>query len=216
MTPNQITVLRVAMGFAAVALFGRGPWFDVGALALTIGAIGLDAVDGYLARRKQLATLLGAQLDILGDRVVENLFFTFFAVTGLVSLWVPVFFFVRGTLTDFIRGVAARAGRTGFGKNSMLETWWGRTLVASRASRAAYGVMKCLCFCYLGAELTLLRLPEPALTAAQAAWMRVAAETLVGATVAFCFVRAVPVVWEGRRYFLSAASVVAKATGDAR
>jgi CDP-diacylglycerol---glycerol-3-phosphate 3-phosphatidyltransferase len=216
MTPNQITVLRVAMGFAAVALFGRGLWFDVGALGLTVGAISLDAVDGYLARRKQLVTPLGAQLDILGDRVVENLFFTFFAVTGLVSLWVPIFFFVRGTLTDFIRGVAARAGRSGFGKNSMLETWWGRSLVASRASRAAYGVMKCLCFCYLGAELTLLRLPEVALTAAQAAWMNVAAETLVGATVTFCFLRAVPVVWEGRRYFLSATPIAAKAAGGAR
>lgn len=216
MTPNQITVLRVAMGFMAVALFGRGLWFDVGALALTIGAISLDAVDGYLARRRQLASPLGAQLDIIGDRVVENLFFTFFAVTGLVSLWVPVFFFVRGTLTDFIRGIAARAGRTGFGKNSMLETWWGRSLVASRASRAAYGVMKCLCFCYLGAELTLMRLPEAALTAAQTAWMSIAAETLVGATVAFCFVRAVPVVWEGRRYFLSAGPVTAKAAGGVR
>ncbi|HKW87686.1 MAG TPA: CDP-alcohol phosphatidyltransferase family protein [Candidatus Acidoferrales bacterium] len=216
MTPNQITALRVAMGFAAVALFGRGLWCDVGALALTIGAISLDAVDGYLARRRQLATPLGAQLDIIGDRVVENLFFTFFAVTGLVSLWVPIFFFVRGTLTDFIRGLAARAGRSGFGKNSMLETWWGRSLVASRASRAAYGVMKCLCFCYLGAELTLLRLPPGTLTAVQAAWLNFAAEALVGATVAFCFVRAVPVAWEGRKYFLTAAPVTAKAAGGAR
>lgn len=216
MTPNQITVLRVAMGFAAVGLFGRGPWCDVGALALTIGAISLDAVDGYLARRKHLATPLGAQLDIIGDRVVENLFFTFFAVTGLVSLWVPIFFFVRGTLTDFIRSIAARAGRSGFGNNSMLETWWGRSLVASRASRAAYGVLKCLCFCYLGAELTLLRLPQAALTAAQVAWLNLAAEALVGLTVMFCFVRAVPVVWEGRRHFLTPAPVTAKAAGGAR
>lgn len=216
MTPNQITILRVAMGFAAVALFGRGLWFDVGALVLTVGAISLDAVDGYLARRRRLATPLGAQLDILGDRVVENLFFTFFAVTGLISLWVPVFFFVRGTLTDFIRSVAARAGRSGFGKNSMLETWWGRSMVASRTSRAAYGVMKCLCFCYLGAELTLLRLPAAALTAAQTSWLNVAAETLVGATVAFCFLRAVPVVWEGRRYFLTAAPAPANMAGSVR
>jgi CDP-diacylglycerol---glycerol-3-phosphate 3-phosphatidyltransferase len=216
MTPNQITVLRVVMGFAAVALFGRDLWCDVGALALTIGAISLDAVDGYLARRRQLASPLGAQLDILGDRVVENLFFTFFAVTGLVSLWIPILFFVRGTLTDFIRSVAERAGRSGFGKNSMLETWWGRRLVASRTSRAAYGVMKCLCFCYLGAELTLLRAPMAALTAAQAEWLGIGAEALVGATVAFCVLRAVPVVWEGRRYFLPASPAEAKAAGGVR
>ena len=216
MTPNQITALRVAMGFVAVALFGRNLWCDAVALALTIGAISLDAADGYLARRRKLATPLGAQLDILGDRVVENLFFTFFAVTGMISLWVPIFFFIRGTLTDFIRGVAARAGRSGFGKNSMLETWWGRGLVASRASRAAYGALKCLCFSYLGAELTLLRYPALALSAAQAAWLNMAAQALVGATVAFCLVRAVPVLWEGRRYFLTSAPSTANAAGGAR
>jgi phosphatidylglycerophosphate synthase len=77
MTPNQITLLRVLMGFAAVALFARNFWCDLAALVLTIAAITLDALDGYLARRRKLATPHGAQLDILGDRVVENLFFTF-------------------------------------------------------------------------------------------------------------------------------------------
>jgi phosphatidylglycerophosphate synthase len=216
MTPNQITALRVAMGFAAVALFGPHLGCDAGALALTIGAICLDAVDGYQARRRKMATQLGAELDVLGDRVVENLFFTFFAVTGLISLWVPVFFFVRGTLTDFIREIAARAGRSGFDNNSMIETWWGRRLVASRASRAAYGAMKCLCFCYLGTELTLLRWPGVGPSALEARWMNLAAEMLVAATAAFCFLRAVPVVWEGRRYLVSPSPVAAKAAGGAR
>lgn len=210
MTPNQITLVRVLMGFAAVTLFAHNFWCDVAALVLTIAAITLDALDGYLARRRELATPLGAQLDILGDRVVENLFFTFFAVTGLVSLWVPVLFFVRGTSTDFLRSLAARAGRNGFCANSMLQTWWGRALVASRASRAAYGAMKCLCFCYLGVELTLVRLPAAALSPAQVAWVRAAAEALVLATVAFCLIRAVPVLWEGRRYFFRAPAAPVK------
>ncbi len=210
MTPNQITLLRVLMGFAAVALFARNFWCDLAALVLTIVAITLDALDGYLARRRKLATPLGAQLDILGDRVVENLFFTFFAVTGLVSLWVPVLFFVRGMSTDFLRSLAARAGRTGFGANSMLQTWWGHALMASRASRAVYGAMKCLCFCYLGVELTLVRLPAATLSPAQFAWVRAVAEALVLATVAFCLIRAVPVLWEGRRYFFAASPTPAK------
>ncbi len=216
MTPNQITLLRVLMGFAAVALFARNFWCDVAALALTIAAITLDALDGYIARRRKLATPLGAQLDILGDRVVENLLFTFFAVTGLVSLWVPVLFFVRGTSTDFLRSLAGRTGRNGFGANSMLQTWWGRALVASRASRAAYGAMKCLCFCYLGVELTLVRLPAAALSPAQVAWVRAAAEALVLTTVAFCLIRAVPVLWEGRRYFLAVSPTPAKTLGGAQ
>jgi phosphatidylglycerophosphate synthase len=216
MTPNQVTGARVAMAFVAVLLFGRNAWADAAALVLTVGAIGLDAVDGYLARRHALSTPLGAQLDILGDRVVENLFFTFFAVAGLISLWVPVFFFVRGTLTDFLRTLAMRTGRSGFGKNSMLDSRWGRALVASRASRAGYGVMKCVCFCYLGLELTLPHMPA-GFSEAQLLLLPIAAQVLVASTVAFCIVRAVPVLWEGRRYLSGLSPTLTKTTtGSAR
>lgn len=203
MTPNQITVMRVAAAFAAVALFtlgGHALAVDALSVLLTIAAIALDGVDGYLARKKNMATPLGAQLDILGDRVVENLFFTFFAVAGLVSLWVPVLFFVRGTLTDFLRGLASRAGRTGFGRGGMLETRWGRALVASRGSRGAYAVLKCACFCYLGFLLPLAHFSAPWLDDGVRGALGSAGQVLVWATAAFCVMRAVPVVWEGRKY----------------
>jgi CDP-diacylglycerol--glycerol-3-phosphate 3-phosphatidyltransferase len=218
MTPNQVTLARVAAAFAAVALFTAGQDVlpaDLAAVVLTVAAIALDGVDGYIARTRGLATPLGAQLDILGDRVVENLFFTCFAVSGLISLWVPVVFFVRGALTDFIRGLAARAGRTGFARNSMLETRWGRILVASRASRAAYATLKCICFCYLGLLLPL-RHPAGVFSDATfgawfAAWLSEpvadsllsVGRILTGVTVLFCLVRAFPVIWEGRRYLVA-------------
>jgi CDP-diacylglycerol---glycerol-3-phosphate 3-phosphatidyltransferase len=218
MTPNQVTLARIAAAFAAVALFTVGENVlvaDLAAVILTVAAIALDGLDGYLARRRGLATPLGAQLDILGDRVVENLFFTCFAVSGLISLWVPVVFFVRGAVTDFLRGLAARAGRTGFAGNSMLETWWGKSLVASRVSRAAYATLKCVCFCYLG---LLLPLRHPAVLASNATfgpwfaawlsepvayWLLSVGRALTGATVVFCLARAAPVIWEGRRYLAS-------------
>jgi CDP-diacylglycerol--glycerol-3-phosphate 3-phosphatidyltransferase len=205
MTPNQVTVVRVGAAFAAVALFtlfGKAFAADLAAVSLTIAAIALDGVDGYLARTRGLATPLGAQLDILGDRIVENLFFTFFAVSGLVSLWVPVLFFVRGTLTDFLRSLAARSGRVGFDRNSMLESWWGRMLVASRASRAAYAILKCVCFCWLGLLPPLRQMPAGwfAFAAAAQVWLSAAGQALVVATVGFCVVRAIPVVLDGRRY----------------
>ncbi len=198
MTPNRVTAARVAAAFAAVALFNFGTdalSADLAAVLLTVAAIALDGLDGYLARKRGLATPLGAQIDILGDRVVENLFFTFFAVSGLISLWVPVLFFARGTVTDFFRGLAARSGR-----NSMLDTWWGRTLVASRASRAAYAVLKCVCFCCLGILLPLRHLPLAQFNT----WLLSAGQMLTGITAAFCVVRAIPVIWEGRRYFAAA------------
>ncbi len=203
MTPNQVTATRVVAAFAAVALFnffGAALATNLAAILLTVTAIALDGVDGYLARTRGLATPLGAQFDILGDRIVENLFFTCFAVSGLVSLWVPVLFFVRGTLTDFLRSLAARTGRTGFGSNSMLETWWGRTLVASRASRAAYAILKCVCFCYLGLLLPLPHLSLTWIGESSRRSLAAAGQILTAATVVFCIVRAIPVIWEGRRY----------------
>jgi len=72
-TPNKVTALRVLVGFSAVALFGHGTWVNLAAVLLTVAAIALDALDGHLARKKQMATPLGAQLDILGDRMIENI-----------------------------------------------------------------------------------------------------------------------------------------------
>jgi CDP-diacylglycerol--glycerol-3-phosphate 3-phosphatidyltransferase len=219
MTPNQVTAGRVIAAFAAVALFTFGrqaPAADAAAILLTILAIALDGVDGYIARKRNLATPLGAQFDILGDRVVENLFFTFFAASGLISFWVPVLFFVRGTLTDFLRGLAARSGRSGFGRNSMIETWWGRSLVASRASRAAYASLKCACFCYLGLLLPLPHLPVAWFDANARQMLTETGQALVFLTAAFCVVRAIPVMWEGRRYLAGAGNRVQAAAEMSR
>jgi len=202
-TPNKVTALRVAVGFGAVSLFGRGPWANLAAVGLTVTTIALDALDGHIARRKNLATPVGAQLDILGDRMIENVYFTYFAVVGMVSLWLPVFFFARGAATDFLRGLAMRSGHSGWGANAMLQTWWGRALVASRWSRGLYAGMKCLCFCYLGLELALTRGPVALLSGMTAdlhSLVRVGAHALTWMTAGFCLLRGLPVLAEGWKF----------------
>lgn len=203
MTPNQVTFLRITAGFAAVAVFsflGRSMAADMVGIALTVVAIALDGVDGYLARIRNLATPLGAQLDVLCDRLIENLFFTFFAVTGLISLWVPVAFFARGATTDFLRGLAGRSGRVGFGPDGMLDSRWARLLVASRFSRAAYATLKCACFCYLGGLLAISHLASASPVAVPLSALVLIGKALTGCSVLFCFLRAIPVIWEGRRF----------------
>lgn len=151
-----------------------------------------------------MATPVGAQLDILGDRMIENVYFTYFAVVGMVSLWLPVLFFARGAATDFLRGLAMKAGHSGWGTNAMLRTWWGQSLVASRWSRGLYAAMKCLCFCYLGLELALTRGPVALigdLAVDVHAMIRVGAHVLTWMTAAFCLVRGLPVLVEGWKYF---------------
>jgi len=185
-------------------MFGRGAWANLSGVGLTVAAIALDALDGHLARRKNLATPEGAQIDILGDRMIENVYFTYFAVIGMVSLWLPVLFFARGAATDFLRGLAAKAGRSGWGANSMLQTRIGQALVGSRWSRGLYAALKCICFCYLGLELALARGPVALLgtlpAEAQGA-IRAGAQILTWTTAAFCLVRGLPVLLEGWRYF---------------
>jgi CDP-diacylglycerol--glycerol-3-phosphate 3-phosphatidyltransferase len=151
-----------------------------------------------------LVTPLGAQIDILGDRIIENMFFTYFAVVGMVSLWLPVFFFARGAATDFLRGFALKAGYSGWGTSAMLQTWWGRAFVASRWSRGLYAALKCACFCYLGLELALTRGPVALLGPLPGdahLTIRGIAQALTWATAAFCLLRGLPVLIEGWRFF---------------
>jgi CDP-diacylglycerol---glycerol-3-phosphate 3-phosphatidyltransferase len=203
-TPNKVTLLRVAVGFVSLRLFGGNPGLNLLAVALTVATIALDAFDGYLARSRKMATPEGAQIDILGDRMIENMYFTYFAVVGMVSLWLPMLFFARGAATDFLRGLATNAGRSGWGANSMLENRWARAVVASRWSRGLYAALKCLCFCYLGLELALTRGPLALLgpvTGDLHAAVRFGAQLLAWITAGFCVVRGAPVFLEGWRYF---------------
>src|SRR5271168_1986206 len=126
-------VVYVFWGCSGGGLGGRGVDRGGDCIGWRGRLFGADARDGDAA---------GSTAGYSGRSRVENLFCTFFAVAGLVSLWLPILFFVRGALTDFLRGVAGRAGRSGFGTASMQETWWGRALVASRGSRAAYAILK--------------------------------------------------------------------------
>jgi len=220
-TPNKVTLLRVLVGFLAVSAFGHGASMNLMGVALTVAAIALDALDGHLARVKKLATPIGAQLDILGDRVIENLFFTYFAVVGMISLWLPILFFARGAATDFLRALALKAGHSGWGAGAMLQSHWARAIVASRWSRGLYGATKCVCFCYLGLELALTRGPAALLGPVSLdlhAMIRAGAQTLAWVTGIFCMVRGLPVLVEGWKFLansLAADNAGKAARGDA-
>ena len=211
-TPNKVTVLRMFVAGGAVGLYEIGSRghatipIGVCALALTICAVAMDGVDGYLARRLRMTSAIGAKLDILGDRVIENLFFIYFAGAGQISVWVPVAFFVRGVLTDFLRGIAAtrapiggRAGTETFQRNWMLAGRWSGRIVASRASRGIYAALKCVCFCVLGVEWIARRAQSSFVLARWGGAIHIAVSAIVFATMAFCVLRALPVFWEGLR-----------------
>ena len=202
-TPNQITLIRLALVFVSIGLFKLGPNASLTALILLVITLGLDAADGFVARRFRLSSDAGAAFDIAADRIVESAYWIFFASAGLISFWIPTIVIARGGLTDFLRAIAFRQGQTAFGEKSMMQSKWGRMLASSRASRASYGMLKCAAFFVMGAYLALNDFPtlRAALSGNGVRSVYVASLVLAIASVSFCILRGVPVIVEGMRFF---------------
>ena len=191
---NYITLLRTLLSFAVVAMLHvQTKWMYVAAFVLTILLIWMDALDGYVARRLNETSKMGAVIDILGDRVVEMSYWIVFAKFGWVPLWVAILVSARGILVDGIRALALERGRTAFGATSMMRSKLGTLLVSSRLSRALYGAAKTLAFSLLILAFApgLFRHIGPIVT-----WVAYAS---VYTTVVMCVIRGLPVVAEARR-----------------
>ena len=203
LTPNQITLLRLALVFVSIGLFRLGSYASLVALALLVITLGLDAADGFVARRFRLSSDAGAAFDIAADRIVESVYWIFFASSGLISFWIPTIVIARGGLTDFLRALAFRQGQTAFGEKTMMQSRWGRLLASSRGSRAAYGIIKCAAFFVMGVWLALNDFPtiRAALSFGTIRVLYLGAITLAVMTVAMCVLRGVPVIVEGMRFF---------------
>ena len=83
--PNAVCVWRVLIGFTGIMLyfvFGRHFW---GILLFTVSAV-LDGVDGLIARKCELMTPLGEELDPLCDKLTYLPAMIFFAHQGLLTI----------------------------------------------------------------------------------------------------------------------------------
>jgi len=71
---NLVTAVRLAAGLAAFGAFYLESWEGWNFIGLAIYWAG-DILDGWLARRLKQETLLGAQFDILADRMLICFFY---------------------------------------------------------------------------------------------------------------------------------------------
>lgn len=195
---NLVSLIRTLLGLLTVSLlFIPTQTIYLLCFGLTILVIAMDALDGYLARKLNETSKLGAVIDILGDRVVEQSYWVTFVALGWLPLWVALTVIVRGIVVDGLRAVALEQGYTAFGASSLQQSPLGRLAVSSNFSRTAYAVCKAVAF----AVLILAHTPGLAL-----AWLDVASKVgLLSAyvAVAFCVVRGVPVLIEGRRFLVT-------------
>lgn len=197
-TANLITAFRVVCLFLASAFAVTGDsvlaWI---AVPLAFAALLMDWLDGYAARRLGCESKVGGLLDIVGDRIAENVWWVVFAWLHLIPLWVPLVVLSRGFVTDAIRSCALSNGQTAFGEKTMMRSRIGKGLVASRASRATYGISKVIAF------VALFMLNAVQHSANLAPGLGPGVETVALAatylTVALCAIRGIPVITAARR-----------------
>ena len=194
---HSITLLRILLVFVTVALYKKGFSFNLVATILTGSIIVMDALDGYIARKFGETSDHGALFDIVGDRIVENVLWIYFACIGEYSFWVPIIVLTRDVVVDNLRSLAFAQGKTAFGEKTMMKGEWAKFLVSSRLSRGLYAFAKGFCFVFIGLLITL----ESAGTFE--AWIGYLGSIklfVIYTTVAFCILRGLPVVWEGRHH----------------
>ena len=109
----------------------------------------------------------------------------------------PLVIITRTVLTDMIRSVAFGQGKTAFGASSLQTSKWAQQLVSSGWSRGVYGGLKAVSFCALG---LLLAWPALHSSAELGDIARDTVAVIVYLTTAVAIVRAIPVLWEGRRF----------------
>jgi phosphatidylglycerophosphate synthase len=194
---NLITMLRFPLLVVVVLLLYFGG--SVSQLAdafLIVVLILMDSLDGFVARRRHEQTLLGGALDIAADRSVEIALWMAYAHLGLIPIIIPLAVIIRGAITDSIRNVALRYGKSA---HSMMRSGWARWLVASSIMRTGYAVVKAIAF-------TLLALALGLRTGGYEVWYRVwvVGSAFAWISLAVCLLRGLPVVVESPALFQSA------------
>jgi CDP-diacylglycerol--glycerol-3-phosphate 3-phosphatidyltransferase len=202
---NLVSLLRTLLALLVVGLlFTPTQAVYLLCFGLTIVVIAMDALDGYVARKFNEASKLGAVIDILGDRVVEQVYWVTFLALGWLPLWVPLVVIVRGIVVDGLRSVAFEQGYTAFGQSSMQKSRLGQLLVSSNFSRTTYAVAKAAAFAFLILGHT------PGLDPQVNATITLVGLACTYISVLFCVVRGLPVLMEGRRF------LAADKKGDSR
>ena len=190
---NIVSIARIFIAFVAIGLlFVNSTQAYIWSVVLTGIAFSMDAVDGYLARKFGQASQMGAVLDIMGDRIVEAIYWIVFAVLGWIPVIFPLICVTRAYITDNIRSVALTKGMTPFG---MQTTEWGKFICASKFMKTTYAVAKVAAF------ILLIIAYIPDLTVDIADVIRQTAVILAWIAIIFCVVRGVPVVAESGKLF---------------
>jgi cardiolipin synthase (CMP-forming) len=86
--PNLITIARLVMVPLVIVMIGQGRW--MAAFVLFVAAGVSDGIDGYIAKRFDMRSELGAYLDPLADKALLVSIYVTLSVTGALPGWLAV------------------------------------------------------------------------------------------------------------------------------
>jgi CDP-diacylglycerol--glycerol-3-phosphate 3-phosphatidyltransferase len=109
--PNLITMARVVMIPIFLWFLDQGTPIDCfyAAVVFTLAAIS-DALDGYLARKLNVVSVLGKFLDPLADKLIVMAALVWMVPMGRIQGWVVVILLAREMAVTGLRSIAASEG----------------------------------------------------------------------------------------------------------
>jgi CDP-diacylglycerol--glycerol-3-phosphate 3-phosphatidyltransferase len=109
--PNLLTFFRILMIPAVLVLLSRGAPRDCfwAAVVYSLAAV-TDLLDGWLARRKGLVSVLGKFLDPLADKLIVTATLVWLVPMGRISTWVVVLLISREITITALRSIASSEG----------------------------------------------------------------------------------------------------------
>ncbi|MDR0357259.1 MAG: CDP-diacylglycerol--glycerol-3-phosphate 3-phosphatidyltransferase [Clostridiales Family XIII bacterium] len=106
--PNTLTMIRIALIPVFVAFLLNG--YSYAAAGIFIAAAATDALDGYIARKKNLVTNFGKLMDPLADKLLVVSALACLTELGEIASWMVIVILAREFMITGLRSVAAGEG----------------------------------------------------------------------------------------------------------
>lgn len=113
MTPNQITVMRLVLVVPLFILWFLidSEWGRFSIVCAFVLIFILDSVDGFVAQKYDMKTIIGGFLDPIVDHLSVFAFFLMLIHIDLLPLWLVFPLVFRDTLVTFLRQLAQVKGK---------------------------------------------------------------------------------------------------------
>ncbi len=114
-TPNQITLLALVLSLlwgTLIACTQGAKWTLLGLPFILFIRMGLNAIDGMLAKEHHMKSTLGAILNELGDVISDVALYLPFALVEGVDIWYVVFFVIASLLSEMAGILTQAIGHT--------------------------------------------------------------------------------------------------------